>query len=80
LQALALDIAAPSPLASQIGLLGFPIVGPDMQIVAGAWNAPYNIPHFRVSGYHAENLVPVSSWRSVGASARGFFREGFWMS
>jgi len=43
--------------------------------VAGAWDQPYAIPHYRVTGYRAPELAPVSSWRSVGASTNGFFHE-----
>lgn len=73
--ALSLDIAAPSVLASQGRRLGQSVPGPDMQIVAGAWNMPYDIPNLRVRGYRVPELGPISSWRSVGASHAGFFAE-----
>ena len=73
--ALDLQIAAPSPIRSQMGRMGLPVPGPDMQIVAGAWNMPYDIPNLRVRGYAAPELAPISSWRSVGASTAGFFAE-----
>ena len=73
--ALALDIASPSVLASQGGRMGQSLPGPDMQIVAGAWNMPYDIPDLRVRGYRVPELAPISSWRSVGASHAGFFAE-----
>ena len=76
-QALGLDIASPSPVSSQMGRLGMPVPGPDMQIVAGAWNMPYVVPHLRVRGYRVPELAPVSSWRSVGASIAGLFGESF---
>ncbi|WP_415919858.1 molybdopterin cofactor-binding domain-containing protein [Tateyamaria sp. SN6-1] len=72
-----LGIAMPSVVASQMGRQGFPVPGPDLQIVAGAWEQPYDIPHYRVSGYRAPELAPVSSWRSVGASTNGFFHDVF---
>ncbi|MDJ0825554.1 MAG: molybdopterin-dependent oxidoreductase [Rhodobacter sp.] len=73
-----LSIASPSPIASQMPRAGFPAPpGPDMQIVAGAWNMPYKIDNLRVRAYRAPELAPVSSWRSVGASHAGFFAEGF---
>lgn len=72
-----LDIASPSVLGSQGGRLGAPIPGPDLQIPAGAWNMPYNIPNLRVRAYRVPELAPVSSWRSVGASSAGFFAESF---
>ncbi len=68
-----LSIAMPSVVASQMGRQGLPVPGPDSQIVAGAWNAPFAIPNHRVTGYRARGLAPVSSWRSVGASTNGFF-------
>jgi len=73
--ALSLDIAAPSVLASQGQRLGMVTPGPDAQIVAGAWNMPYNIPNLRVRGYRVPELAPISSWRSVGASHAGFLAE-----
>jgi len=74
-QAMSLDIASGSVLASQGTRLGQTTPGPDMQIVAGAWNMPYNIPNLRVRGYRVPELAPISSWRSVGASHAGFFAE-----
>ncbi|WP_299405030.1 molybdopterin cofactor-binding domain-containing protein [uncultured Roseobacter sp.] len=73
--ALDLEIATPSAVRSQMGRVGLPVPGPDTQIAAGAWNAPYAIPHFRVAAYAAPELALTSSWRSVGASTAGFFGE-----
>ncbi|NHF72760.1 xanthine dehydrogenase family protein molybdopterin-binding subunit [Paracoccus xiamenensis] len=75
--ALDLQIAAPSVTRSQMERLGIPGLGPDIQIPAGAWNAPYAIPDFRVRAYAVEGLAPVSSWRAVGANGAGFILEGF---
>ncbi|MCA6106320.1 xanthine dehydrogenase family protein molybdopterin-binding subunit [Bradyrhizobium cenepequi] len=72
-----LKVACPSVTASQIGRLHMPTYGPDIAIVAGAWDQPFRIPHYRVTGYRVPELVPVSSWRSVGASANGFLHSGF---
>lgn len=72
---LSLDIASPSVLVSQGARLGQTVPGPDMQIVSGAWNMPYDIPNLRVRGYRVPELAPISSWRSVGASHAGFFAE-----
>jgi len=72
-----LAIAAPSVTASQVGRLGMPTAGPDVAIVAGAWDQPFAIPHQRVTGHRVPPTVPVSSWRSVGASGNGFFHQGF---
>ena len=72
-----LSIACPSVNASQLGRLDLWIPGPDISIVAGAWDQPFKIPNYRVTGYRVPELVPVSSWRSVGASGNGFFHECF---
>jgi isoquinoline 1-oxidoreductase beta subunit len=72
-----LSIASPSVTASQFGRLNLSIPGPDVAIVAGAWDQPFKIPNYRVTGYRAPELVPVSSWRSVGASSNGFFHDCF---
>ena len=72
-----LGIAMPSVLGSQMGRQDLPIAGPDLQIIAGAWDQPFAIPNYRVTGYRAEGLPPVSSWRSVGASSNGFFHDSF---
>ena len=70
-----LGIAMPSILASQMGRQDIPAPGPDLQIVAGAWDQPFAIPDYRVTGYRAPELAPISSWRSVGASTNGFFHD-----
>ena len=67
-----LGIAMPSVTVSQLARQGQPSPGPDSQIVAGAWNAPHDIPNQRVRGYRAPELAPISSWRSVGAASNGF--------
>jgi len=72
-----LSIAAQSVNASQLGRQNQPTPGPDMAIVAGAWDQPFAIPHYRVTGYRVPEMVPVSSWRSVGASGNGFLHECF---
>jgi isoquinoline 1-oxidoreductase beta subunit len=65
----------PSVMASQMSRQGMPTPGPDLQIVAGAWDQPFDIPNYRVTGYRAPGLAPISSWRSVGASSNGFFHD-----
>lgn len=72
-----LSIAMPSVTASQLGRQGLSAPGPDTIIIAGAWDQPYRIPHYRMTGYRAPPLAPLSSWRSVGASTNAFFHEGF---
>ena len=75
--AISLDIAGAPVMASQLARAGLPLPpGPDGQITAGAYNAPYgNVAHFRVRGFAVPNLAPTSSWRSVGASYGGFLIE-----
>ena len=70
-----LKLAAPSVVESQMGRLGVPLAGPDVSIVQAAWDQPYSIEHYRVTGYRTPTSFPVSSWRSVGASQNGFFHE-----
>jgi isoquinoline 1-oxidoreductase subunit beta len=70
-----LSIAASSTSESQMGRLDFPVMGPDFAIVQAAWDQPFAVPAYRVTGYRAPAMVPVSSWRSVGASHNGFFHE-----
>jgi len=70
-----MGIAMPSVINSQMGRQGLSVPSPDTQIIAGAWEQPYSIPNYRVSGYRAPELMPVSSWRAVGASTNGFFHD-----
>ena len=72
-----LGIAMPSVISSQMSRQGLPVPGPDTQIIAGAWDQPFAIPDYRVTGYRATGLAPISSWRSVGASSNGFFHDCF---
>jgi isoquinoline 1-oxidoreductase beta subunit len=72
-----LSIAYPSVTVSQMGRLNVSVPGPDVAIVAGAWDQPFRIPSYRVTGYRVPELVPVSSWRSVGASGNGFLHDCF---
>ncbi|PIB24110.1 isoquinoline 1-oxidoreductase [Amylibacter kogurei] len=72
-----LSIAAPSTAASWFGRIAMAPPGPDASLVAGAWDQPFAIPNYRVTGYRAPETVPVSSWRSVGASGNGFLHDCF---
>jgi isoquinoline 1-oxidoreductase beta subunit len=74
-RSLDLAIATQSVAESQMGRLGLPSAGPDVAIVAAAWDAPYALPDRRVTGHRVPATVPVSSWRAVGASHNGFFGE-----
>ena len=72
-----LDVAMPSVSDSQMGRQGISLGAVDPIILTGAADQPYAIPHYRVTGYKAPPLMPLSSWRSVGASSNGFLHEGF---
>lgn len=75
--ALDLEIASPSVMSSWYGRQGIPVPMADPLIPAGAWNNPYTIPNHRMRSYRAPELVPVSTWRSVGAPGAGFFFDTF---
>lgn len=75
-QAIDLHTASPSVAASQMSeRAGIPAVGPDPAIAQSAWDQPYKVPNYRVTAYKTPAAIPVSSWRSVGASQNGFFHE-----
>ncbi len=74
-EALDLSIAMPSAIKSQMGRQNIPVLVPDTGIVAGAWDQPFAIPNYRVSGAEVEGLAPVGWWRAVGASTNGFFHD-----
>lgn len=76
-EAFDMAISAPSVMASQFGRLGSNLSIPDTQVIAGAADQPYGLADYRVRGYIAPPLAPISSWRSVGASSNSFFHEGF---
>lgn len=73
--ALDLKISSPSVTASAMRRIGIPTAGPDVAIVQAAWDQPYAIPNYRVTGFRAPEMLPISFWRSVGASQNGFFHE-----
>ncbi len=73
--AIDLELAGGPVNASQMGRIGVPAVGPDISIIQGAWEQPYGVENFRVTGYRVKNDFPISSWRSVGSSQNGFFHE-----
>ena len=74
--AIEMDVAGTSVMASQLPRAGLPNSGPDSQLTAGIFTAPYgNVEHFAVRGFAVPNLAPTSSWRAVGASYGGFMIE-----
>ena len=72
-----LSIASQSVTSSWLGRILMAPPGPDIAIVAGGWDQPFAIPNYRVTGYRAKEMVPVSTWRSVGASGNGFLHAAF---
>lgn len=77
-QAFDLKVSAPSVMGSQMGeRQGINMPGPDASISQALWDQPYNIANYRITAHRAQNMAPVSSWRSVGASQNAFFHEGF---
>jgi len=72
-----LDSISPSLAASWFGRVFIVPPGPDAMLVWGAFDQPYAIPNYRVTGYAAPPLMPVGSWRSPGACSNSFFHESF---
>jgi isoquinoline 1-oxidoreductase beta subunit len=70
-----LQLATLSVIESQMGRYDIPVGGPDVSIVQSAWEQPYEIPNYRVTGYRVPAMMPIGFWRSVGASQNGFFHE-----
>lgn len=77
--ALAGEIAAPSVIAGALGRLmpGTSPLGPDKSIVEGAYDQPYDLPSYRITGKKAGLGIPVGFWRSVGYSFNPFMQESF---
>ena len=46
---------------------------PDATIVDGLADQPFDIKYQKVTGYRTPTLLPIHSWRAVGASQNGFF-------
>ncbi len=79
-QAVMLDgaIAAPSVMhQSGIRIAGSAPPGPDRAHVEAAFDQPYAIPNYRITGHLTEIDVPIGYWRSVASSFNGFFFDTF---
>jgi isoquinoline 1-oxidoreductase beta subunit len=50
---------------------------PDKNLIEGAFDLPYDMPHMAVRQVRLPGHVPVGSWRSVGHSYNAFFVESF---
>jgi isoquinoline 1-oxidoreductase beta subunit len=72
-----LDSISPSLVQSWFGRIFIVPPGPDTMLVWGAFDQPYAIPNYRVTGYAAPTLMPIGSWRSPGACSNSFFHESF---
>ena len=72
-----LDTISPSLISSWFGRIFIVPPGPDTMLVWGAYDQPYAIPDYRVTGYAAPPMMPVGSWRSPGACSNSFFHESF---
>ncbi len=74
-----MHLAGQSVIASVLART-FPSVppsGPDKSLVDGAFNQPYSIDNYKVSGSAVDLPVPVGFWRSVGNSCNAWFHESF---
>lgn len=76
-------IASPSIFKSMVGRI-LPIIPdvafaalPERLLTEGAFDQPYTIPNYKVTGIDAPLPVPVGFWRSVGHSFNGYFHECF---
>lgn len=76
-EAMLLDSISPSLIASWFGRVFVVPPGPDAMLVWGAFDQPYAIRNYQVSGYAAPPLMPIGSWRSPGACSNAFFHESF---
>ena len=71
-------IAGPSVIQqSSKRASGREMSGADREHVSGAFDQPYSIPNFRISGHLTPTSLPIGYWRSVAASFNGFFFESF---
>lgn len=72
-----LDSISASLISSWFGRIFVVPPGADTMLVWGAFDQPYAIPNYRVTGYAAPPMMPVGSWRSPGACSNSFFHESF---
>ncbi len=71
-------VAAPSVTASAMTrLLGYAPPGADKVHVEGAFDQPYKIPNYRVTGHLTDMKIPLGFWRSVGNSVNAFMHDSF---
>jgi len=71
------QVAATAPFKGLLERMGTHPKDPDSQLAVGIWNMYYDIPNYHAASYEVQGLSPSTTWRSVGASANGFFTESF---
>jgi isoquinoline 1-oxidoreductase beta subunit len=71
------QVAATAPFKELQARMDAPTKDPDGQLAVGIWNMYYDIPNYRAASFEVQGLSPSTTWRSVGASANGFFTESF---
>lgn len=71
------QVAATPPFKELLTRMGSPPKDPDGQLAVGIWNVYYDIPNYRAKSFEVQGVGPSTTWRSVGASANGFFTESF---
>jgi isoquinoline 1-oxidoreductase beta subunit len=78
-KALTGSVAAPSIIKSFVGRVysSVPMGGPDLALIDGAYNQPYQIENYRIDGRPIELAIPTTFWRSVGCSYNAFMHESF---
>jgi len=78
-EAVDMRIATPSLMKSLGSRLfpSLPVGGPERLLTEGAFDQPYTIANYRVTGIETAMAIPVGSWRAVGNSFNGFFHECF---
>jgi len=64
-----------STMGSAMARQGMPVPGADSSTVQAVWDQPFDIPHYRIRGYHSPQQLPLGYWRSVGASQNAFFHD-----
>jgi len=71
------QVCATAPFKELQARMDMPTKDPDAQLAVGIWNVYYDIPNYRAASFEPQGLAPSTTWRSVGASANGFFTESF---
>ncbi len=70
-----MHVSASSTVLDSFARQGTNVSIADPTIVQNAWDNPYTIENYRVTGYKAPKMLPIGYWRSVGATQNAFFQE-----